>query len=104
MAKTDNSERLAELRGQIESLGKIDKFGTKKEIRYLPEGMDEDETIKGIASGILEGNTWLIVYADRRLLFLDKGMLYGLKQMEISLDSISSVTHKTGIMFGSIEH
>ena len=44
----------------------------------------------------------LIVCTDRRVIFLDKGFLYGLKQTEIPLDSISSVTQETGLMFGSI--
>ncbi len=103
MTRTNNSKRLAEIRQQIESLENADIFGTKKEIKYLPEVLDENETIKGVASGMLENNTWLIVCTDQRVLFLDKGMLYGLKQKEIPLDSISSVTHKTGIMLGSIE-
>ncbi len=88
---------------QLKELGSFDSWFTKKEIRYLPDVIDEEEEIKAITSGLHEGNTWLIVITTRRILFLDKGMIYGLKQMEMPLTQITSVSHKTGLMFGDIE-
>ena len=70
---------LTEIRAQIEALGEIDTFGTKKEIRYLPDVMEPGEAIKGLASGLMDANTWLVVCTDRRILFLDKGLIYGLR-------------------------
>ena len=102
MAKRKQDPRAVEIAEQIAAIGETDTFGTKKEIRYLPEVLAPDETIVGLTSGALDGNTWLIVCTDRRVVFLDKGMLYGLKQTEIPLDSISSVSQETGMMFGSI--
>ena len=102
MAKKNQDPRAAEIAAQIDVIGETDTFGTKKEIRYLPEVLDSDEKIVGLTPGVLQGTTWLIVCTDRRVIFLDKGFLYGLKQTEIPLDSISSVTHETGLMFGSI--
>ena len=88
---------------QLEKLGEFDQWFTKKEIRYLPEVLDEDEEIKAITSGVHEGHTWLIVVTTRRILFLNKKLLYGLEQMEIPLAQITSVSFKTGLMFGEIE-
>ena len=88
---------------QIKKLGDFDQWFTKKEIRYLPEVIDEGEEIRAMTSGLHEGTTWLIVVTNRRLLFLDKGFFYGLKQMEMPLAQITSVSHKTGLMFGEIE-
>ena len=102
MAKKNQDPRAAEIAAQIDTIGETDTFGTKKEIRYLPEVLDSDEKIVGLTSGVLKGTTWLIVCTDRRVIFLDKGFLYGFKQTEIPLDSISSVTQETGLMFGSI--
>ena len=102
MAKKNQDPRAAEIAEQIAAIGETDTFGTKKEIRYLPEVLATDERLLGLTSGMLNGNTWLIVCTDRRVVFLDKGMLYGLKQTEIPLDSISSISHETGMMYGSI--
>lgn len=88
---------------QIKALGDFDQWFTKKEMKYLPEIIDAGEQIKAMTSGVHEGNTWLIVATDRRLLFLDKGMIYGLKQMEMPLAQITTLSHKTGLMFGEIE-
>ena len=93
---------LEEVQAQIKLLGEVDTFGTKKEIRYLPDILSNDETILSLTSGMMDGNTWLIVCTERRVIFLDKGMIYGLKQRETPLDKINSVEQKTGMMFGSI--
>lgn len=87
---------------QIRALGEIDKFGTKKEISYLPEILTPGEEIHGLCSGFMDGNTWLCVATSKRILMLDKGLLLGLKQIELPLSQIKSVSHKTGLIFGEL--
>jgi hypothetical protein len=94
---------LNEVKKMIKDLGDdIDTFGTKKEIKYLPEIMSDDEKILYLTSGIVDSNTWLITCTNKRVIFLDKGMVYGLKQIETPLERINSIQQKTGIMFGEI--
>lgn len=50
----------------------------------------------------LDGNTWLIAVTDQRLLFLDKGMLFGLKQMEMHYEQISAISHKMSLILASV--
>lgn len=88
---------------QIANLGDFDKWFTKKERNYLHQVMTPGETIYAMTSGLLDGNTWLITVTDKRVLFLDKGMIYGLTQMDLPLAHISAVSHTTGILFGKIE-
>ena len=57
-----------------------DQFFTKKELKHLPEILREGEQLLAFTSGIMDGNTWLISLTDRRIIFLDKGMIWGLKQ------------------------
>lgn len=87
---------------QIKALGDFHQWFTKKEIQHLPEVLSPGETIKALTSGFYEGNTWLVTVTDQRILFLDKGMLFGLKQVELPLRQISSISHKTGLMFGEL--
>lgn len=79
-----------------------DRFFTKKELEHLPEILETGEEVLAFASGLLDGNTWLIALTDRRVLFLDKGMLYGLKQISIDLDRVNSVQGSTGLLLGKI--
>lgn len=79
-----------------------DTFGTRKEFFCLPEILMDDEEVLGISSGFMDGNTWLIALTDRRALFLDKGLLFGLKQVSIDLDQVNAVSGSTGLMFGKI--
>ena len=94
---------LEEVKKMINDLGDdVDTFGTKKEINHLPEILANDEKILYLTSGLLNGNTWLITCTNKRVIFLDKGLLYGLKQIETPLEKINSIQQKTGIIFGEI--
>ncbi|WP_230204359.1 PH domain-containing protein [Olavius algarvensis spirochete endosymbiont] len=77
-------------------------LGLDKEIKHLPEVLQDNEIICYLTSGLIEGNTWLIVCTNKRVIFLDKGLLYGLEQLEISLDKINSISQKRGLMLGEI--
>ena len=101
-ARTNLSEREQEIRAEIKALMGIG-LSVRKEVRYLPDIMEPDEIVRGAARGAMGGTTWLVVCTDRRIIFVDKGWLFGLKQTEIPLDAVSSVTHKTSMVLGSFE-
>lgn len=95
----------AELKAKYNEIAKEmndNQFFTKKELNHLPEVLNPGEQVLGFSSGLMDNNTWLIALTDRRLLFLDKGMIYGLKQVSIPLDKVNGVAGSTGIMFGKI--
>ena len=79
-----------------------DRFFTKKELNHLPNVLSDGEQVLAFTSGLMDGNTWLITLTDRRIIFLDKGMIYGLKQAAIDLDKVNAVSGETGLMFGKI--
>jgi len=88
-----------------------DSFFTKKEMNHLPEVMYEGEELVGFASGMMDNKTWLMALTDQRILLLDKGMLYGLRQTEFRLNNVSAVSYETGMLMGkmviqvgSVEH
>ena len=82
---------------ELKQLPTFNMFGTKKEVSYLPEILNPDERVLGLISGFLDGNTWIIALTDRRVIFLDKGML-----RELPLDKINSISQKRGLLLGSI--
>jgi hypothetical protein len=79
-----------------------DQFFTKKELNHLPSVLSDGEQVLAFTSGLMDGNTWLIALTDRRIIFLDKGLIYGLKQTAIDLDKVNSISGQTGLMFGKI--
>lgn len=94
--------RLKQIKQQIRSLGAAGTFITKKEVAHLPKILTDDETVLALTSGLMDGNTWLAVVTQKRIVFLDKGMIYGLKQRETPIEKISSIEQATGMVFGSI--
>ncbi len=87
---------------RFEEVNVTDLFGTKKEVKELPNILRSDETIMYATSGFMDNNTWLITCTDKRVIFLDKGLIYGLKHIEIPIEKINSVSHKKGLMFGTL--
>lgn len=88
---------------QLRALGEFHGLLTKKELRFLPRVMAEGEVIHAVTSGFYEGKSWIVVMTDMRLLFLDRGLLFGVHQIDMPLAQVSSVSQKIGIIFGSIE-
>ena len=93
---------IAEVKRQIDAYPHSYIFWTKKEIRALPEILEHGESIKAITSGLMNNATWLAVCTDRRIIFLNRGMFYGLRQIQIPLDRIQAIDHEFTIFFGSI--
>lgn len=93
---------LETIQQQFKDANVSDTFGTRKEAKYLPEVMNDDEVVQYATSGLVDGNTVLAVCTNERVLFVDKGMLYGVKSNEIPLDMVNSVSYSKGMMFGKI--
>jgi hypothetical protein len=87
---------------QINALPHKYVFYTRKEIRYLPKVLNDGENILALTSGFMNNRTWLAVCTNRRLLFLDRGMFFGLHQLQMNLDRVQSIDSSVGIAFGTI--
>lgn len=94
--------KLEEIQAEIRALPTKDLWGTKKEVKELPRILSDDEHVKAICSGVVGGDTWLIVCTEKRILFLDKGLIYGLKQRETPIEKINSVEQQKGLVLGAI--
>jgi hypothetical protein len=88
---------------QLDALaGEFQQWFTQKEIEHLPEILHPGERIKALTSGRYRGNTWLITVTDQRIVFLDKGLVFGLQQFDLPLHQISSISHQSGLVFGEL--
>lgn len=87
---------------QLENCQLKDAFGTRKEIASLPEILNDDEVIQYATSGTVDGNTVFITLTQKRILFIDKGMLYGIRSTEIPLDMVNGVSYSKGLVLGKI--
>lgn len=101
--KTASPEVLRTEYSRIAKLTGDDQFFTRKELAHLPEVLAQGEPVLAFCSGSMEASTWLIALTDRRILFLDKGLFFGLKQVSIDLDKVNAVTGSTRLLLGQIE-
>jgi hypothetical protein len=93
---------IEQIRTQIKALPNKYIFNTEKEIRYLPKILIDGEMILALTSGFMNNRTWLAVCTNRRVLFLDRGIFYGLRQVQMNLDRIQAIESEFGLAFGSI--
>ena len=93
---------LVEVQRQIDGLEHKYIFWTQKEIRSLPDILDKDERILALTSGFMNSATWLAICTNKRVLFLNRGMIFGLRQLQIPLDRVQAIDHEYTVFFGSI--
>lgn len=77
------------------------KLLVRKEIRRLPELMDPGEALITACSGTYEGRSGLLALTDRRILFVDEGMVRS-RLEEFHYSRISSAQRHSKLMSASV--
>lgn len=93
---------LEEVNAQISHLDGTSKLLGHKEIKELPNILWEDEKIEKIVQGLYEKKNGILVATNKRLVFVDKGLIYGRRVEDFPYDKISSIQYKTGLVFGEL--
>ncbi|TNE29207.1 MAG: hypothetical protein EP346_06840 [Bacteroidetes bacterium] len=75
----------------------------RKEIKELPNVLHDQEQILHMIQGIYSGGIGILVLTNKRMIFVDKGMMYGLKVEEFPLANINSVTFESGLLMGKVK-
>jgi hypothetical protein len=78
------------------------KFVDRREVKELPNILWHDEQVLDLVQGHYNNGTGVLVATQKRLLFVDKGMLGGLKVEDVPLDKITSLQYSTGLLMGEI--
>ena len=107
--KTEDWAGLCQMNGV-----ELDSFGTKKELRVLPEYLESNEVVFALTSGIMDQsetsnaldfgtNTWLVALTSDRFLFLDSAMLTNsVDTQSIRHNRVQAVSASQGLMLGKI--
>lgn len=91
-----------EIKDQISHLNDTSKLIGRKEIKELPNILWEDEIVENIVQGLYENKNGILVATNKRLVFVDKGLIYGLKVEDFPYDKITSIQYQTGMIFGEL--
>lgn len=90
-----------ELKNELMALGiNGGKFSHRPEVKELPEILDNDEHVLALTRGSYDDRTWIMAATDKRILFMDKVMFVGVKQLEIRLDILKETQlEKNSLVF-----
>lgn len=95
---------LEEVRSQIQHLDNFSKVASFREIRELPNILWEDEIIEKMIQGTYGevSSIGVLVATNKRLVFVDKGLIYGVRVEDFAYDKITSMEYKKGLVLGQI--
>jgi len=94
---------LDEIKAQIQNLDGASKLLGFKEIKQLPAILWEDEVVEKLVQGIYSSGYGILVATNKRLIFVDKGLIYGLRVEDFPYDKITSIQYETGVFYGEIK-
>jgi hypothetical protein len=77
------------------------KLGSGRELKKLDEYLWHDETVSRMVKGALNGKMGLLVFTDRRLIFLFHGWI-SQRNEDFPLDTIGSISVKAGMSMATI--
>ena len=77
------------------------KMGKKRDIRKLPEYLNDGEQVLAMAGGKVGSNLGLLVATNRRALFVSEGVINHTFE-DFPYDRITSVTSSRGLMYGKV--
>jgi hypothetical protein len=93
----DMSDRIEELANN-----KLDmRMGVKRELKKLPSLLLDAEEVLNLARGQYDGKQGLIVLTDRRVMFVEEGMVRS-RLEDFPYGRVSSVQSEKGMMFGRL--
>lgn len=95
-------DKTARIRQQVQRLNDAQLLLGRKEIAELPNILWDDEDVLDVVQGLYDNGNGLLVATAKRLVFVNKGLIFGLKVEDFPLDKISSIQYETGLLFGSI--
>jgi hypothetical protein len=82
---------LEDIKKQVSSLDGTSMLLGRKEIKELPSILWEDECVEQIIQGTYNNGNGILVATNKRLVFVDKGIIFGLKVEDFPYDKITSI-------------
>ena len=89
------------LNSVLKKIDGMNKWINRWEIKELPSILWEDELPEKLITGTYNNGWGILVATNRRLLFIDKGVI-SLKVEDFPYDKITSIESKTGMVFGRL--
>jgi len=93
---------LEEVKIQLSNVSGIENLFGRKEIKELPSILWEDEIVEGMITGTYNNGIGALFATNKRLIFVDKGLIFGLKVEDFPLDKVTSIQYETGLLLGKI--
>ena len=92
---------LNEIEMELSRLGFRNRFWGKPEVRELRHVLSDDEIVTNVLTGRYEGGYAMLLTTDRRLLLIDKKVLF-LSLEDVRYDMISEVDYQARLLDATV--
>ncbi len=93
---------LEQVKEQLSKVDGISHLLARKEIKELPAILWEDEHVNHMLQGTYNNGVGALFATNKRLIFVDKGLIFGLKVEDFPYDKVTSIQYETGMLLGSL--
>ncbi|MFW2072626.1 PH domain-containing protein [Acinetobacter gerneri] len=93
---------IEQIKSQLSHISGVESLFGRKEIKELPSILWDDEIVEGMITGTYHNGIAALFATNKRLIFVDKGLIFGLKVEDFPYDKVTSVQYETGILMGKI--
>lgn len=87
---------------EIKSMPGRSAWSDRRGLKELANALNSDEHVKALCTGVQNGRTTQVACTEKRVIFLEKGLVYSVKQIDMPIEKINSVGHQRGLVFGEI--
>lgn len=101
MADDSVKARISELKARLPHLDPATILFAAREFSVLPQLLWEGEEVLHAVQGMYNSHNGMLFATDRRLLFVDKGIVR-LRTEDFGYENITSIECRTGLIFGKI--
>lgn len=77
-------------------------FMVKGDVKELTKIIRDEEDIEDMLQGRHNNKQGILVATSKRILFINKGVVYGLTVLDFSYDKMTSIDYTTGILEGKL--
>ena len=93
---------LQEIKSEINKLPNSPAVGKERAVKELPHILHDDEHIGNIIHCMHGNRSGIFIATNQRVIFVDKGLIYGVNVDDVPYDEIVSVRYRKSMLYGGV--
>ncbi len=93
---------LSEVLAQVEKVPNGKRYLNSRAVKTLPDILMPEESVINLIEGVYDTSHGILACTEKRLVFVEKGILYGHRVEDFPFSKVTSVEATTGLLMGDL--